>query len=239
MATISPDLPGQPESFANDIAGMPSFFIDPAGAAPRVHSKWFWVWPLLVFSVVSIVAGILVMPLVQHVLEITPPPPNVTPEQYQQRIGIGEIIQKVFVYLAPLFRALLFALQAAILLASSSVMGVGAKFRQLLNLVAGCGLIQVLAAIAGLIILKSKGEISSMAELQPALGLDIFLPEGTNKFLMAFLGYFSVFEIWWIVMLVLIFAAAFRVSKGKAFAVIAPLVLLSLLWRVGAAAFQR
>jgi hypothetical protein len=75
--------------------------------------------------------------------------------------------------------------------------------------------------------------------LQPALGFDIFLPEGTNKFLMAFLGYFSVFEIWWIVMLVLIFAAAFRVSKGKAFAVIAPLVLLSLLWRVGAAALQR
>jgi hypothetical protein len=239
MATISPDLPGQPESFANDIAGMPSFFIDPAGAARRVFSKWFWIGPLLVFSVVSIIAGILVMPIVQHVLETAPLPPNVTPEQYQKTIGISEIVQKVFLYLAPVFRGLLFALQAAILLAASSVMGVGAKFRQLFNLVAGCGLIQVLAAIAGVIILKSKGEIASVAELQPALGLDIFLPEGTNKFVMAFLGYFSIFEIWWIVMLVLIFAVAFRVSKGKAFAVVAPLFLLNLLWRVVAAAFQR
>jgi hypothetical protein len=56
---------------------------------------------------------------------------------------------------------------------------------------------------------------------------------------MAFLGYFSVFEIWWIVMLLLIFSAAFRVSKAKAVAVILPLVLLNLVWRIGAAAFQR
>jgi len=80
-------------------------------------------------------------------------------------------------------------------------------------LVAGCGLIQALAAIAALIVLKGKGEVSTREELRPALGLDIFLPEGTNKFLSAFLGYFSVFEIWWIVMMVLIFAAAFRVSN--------------------------
>ena len=172
-------------------------------------------------------------------LSIPPPRGNVTPEQYQRGLAISAIVQKVFIYLAPVFRALLFALQAAILLAASSVMSVGAKFRQLFNLVAGCGLIQALAAIAALVVLKAKGEITSVAELQPALGLDIFLPEGTNKFVMAFLGYFSVFEIWWIVMLVLIFAAAFRVSKGKALAAVAPLVLLNLLWKVGAAAFQR
>jgi hypothetical protein len=238
MATISPDLPIKPESFADDVGGMPSFFIDPAGAARHVHTKWFWVGPLVVFSVVSIILGILIMPIVQHVLEVAPQP-NVTPEQYQKTLAISAIVQKVFLYLAPVFRALLFAIQAAILLAACSVISVGAKFRQLFNLVAGCGLIQALGAIAAVVILKAKGEITSMAELQPALGLDIFLPEGTNKFVMAFLGYFSVFEIWWIVMLVLIFAAAFRVSKGKALVAVAPLVILSLLWKVGAAAFQR
>jgi len=56
---------------------------------------------------------------------------------------------------------------------------------------------------------------------------------------MAFIGYFSVFEIWWILMLWLTFAAAFRVSKTKALAVILPLVLINLVWRIGAAAFQR
>jgi hypothetical protein len=55
----------------------------------------------------------------------------------------------------------------------------------------------------------------------------------------AFLGYFSIFEIWWIVMMVLIFSTAFGTTKGKAFAVVLPLIVLSLLFRVGAAVFQR
>jgi hypothetical protein len=78
-----------------------------------------------------------------------------------------------------------------------------------------------------------------MAEMRPALGLDIFVPEGTSKYAMAFLGYFSVFEIWWIMMMVLIFSAAFRVSKGKAFGAILPLIVLSILLRIGAAVFQK
>jgi hypothetical protein len=40
-------------------------------------------------------------------------------------------------------------------------------------------------------------------------------------------------------MLLLTFAAAFRVSKTKALAVILPLVLVNLLWRIATAAFQR
>lgn len=78
-----------------------------------------------------------------------------------------------------------------------------------------------------------------MAELRPALGLDIFLPEGTNKYVTAFLGYFSIFEIWWIVMMVLVFSVAFRVNKGKAFAAVLPLVAVSILLRIGGAIFQK
>lgn len=146
--------------------------------------------------------------------------------------------QSVGIYLAPIIAAVLFSIQALILLGMSSIMSVPAKFRSMFNLVAGCSLIQLLASIAGLIILKAKGEVSTMAELRPALGLDIFLPEGGSKFLAAFLGYFSVFEIWWIVMIVLIFSTAFRVSKGKAFCVVLPLILLNIIFRVGGAALS-
>jgi hypothetical protein len=41
------------------------------------------------------------------------------------------------------------------------------------------------------------------------------------------------------VMLVLVFAAAFKVSKGKALAAVAPLLILTLLLKLGGAAFQR
>lgn len=240
MTTTSPDVPaGQSETLATSLRGMPSFLFDPPEAAKYVHGKWFWVGPLVVFSAVSVAAGFLMMPIVQHVLEVAPIPDGVAPERYQRGIAIGTMIQKTAIFLAPVTAAVIFSLQAAILLGASSVFSARAKFRELFNLVAGCGLVQAIAAIAAIVVLKSKGEISSMAELRPALGLDIFLPEGTNKFLAAFLGYFSVFEIWWIVMLLLIFSSAFRVSKAKALAVILPLVLLSLVWRIGAAAFQR
>ena len=137
--------------------------------------------PLVVFSIVSMVAGFLMMPIVQHVLEVSPIPDGVTPERYQRGIAIGTMIQKVAIFLAPVAVAVIFSIQAAILLGASSVFSAGAKFRELFNLVAGCGLIQAIAAIAAIIVLKSKGEISSRAELRPALGLDIFLPEGTKQ----------------------------------------------------------
>lgn len=240
MATLVPEMPtGRSESFASDLAGMGNFFIDPAGAAPRIFSKWFWVGPLIVFSIVSIGASSMMMPIMRHVMEIAPIPPNVPPEQYRRSMEMGLKIQGIAVYLAPVIGAVLFAIQAAILLGMSSIMSVPAKFRSMFNLVAGCSLIQLLASIAGLIILKAKGDVSTMAELRPALGLDIFLSDSSNKFLAAFLGYFSVFEIWWIVMIVLILSAAFRITKGKAFAVVLPLILLNVVLRVGAAAFAR
>ncbi|MBV9406365.1 MAG: hypothetical protein JO211_13550 [Acidobacteriaceae bacterium] len=114
-----------------------------------------------------------------------------------------------------------------------------AKFGWLLNVVAGCSLIQSLATLASALILKGKGEVSSMAELQPPLGLDIFLPEGTNRFLMALAGYFSLFEIWWLVIIVLVMSHAFRISKGKAFGMVLPLVLLDIVFRMVGAIFTR
>jgi hypothetical protein len=239
MATTAPGSSAESETLADDLAGMGSFFIDPKAAARRVFHKWFWVGPLIIFSIVSMTASYLMMPMVQHVLEVSPIPAGSNPEQYQRGMEIGLTIQRMSMYFAPVIVAVILALQALVIWATCSVLTIEAKFRWLFNLVAGCSLIQVLASIASLAILKGKGEISTMAELRPALGVDIFLPEGTNKYAMAFLGYFSIFEIWWIVMMVLIFSAAFRVSKGKAFAAVVPLVAVSILLRIGAAAFQK
>lgn len=240
MSTMAPELPSErTETFGDDLAGMGCFFIDPRGAARRVLTKWFWVGPLIVVSIVWIISGYLTLPMTQHVMEITPPPANVAPEQYQRSLEIGMMIQRIVMWFTPVFTAVIYCLEALILFAMCSIMSVTASFRSLFNLAMGCALISALARIAAVIILKSKGELSSMAELQPALGLDIFLPEGTNKYVVALLGYVTIFEIWWIVMMILIFSAAFRTTKGKAFAVILPIILLSLMFRVGTALFQR
>jgi hypothetical protein len=240
MATIVPELPAdQPESFGSDLAGMGNFLVDPAGAAKYVFRKWFWLGPLIVVGAISLVTYYLTLPIIQHVLEVTPPPTNASPEQYQRGMEIGMMIQRIIALLMPVWIALIYAVSALILFAGCSALSVNAKFLWLFNLLAGCSLIQLLGGIASFVILKAKGEVSTMAELRPALGFDIFMPEGSNKYAVALLGYFSVFEIWWIVMMVLVFSAAFRTSKGKAFAIISPLIVLSLLFRVVGAAFQR
>ncbi len=236
MSTLTPELPdGQRESIGDDLAGMGSFYIDPSGAARRVHHKWFWVGPLILVSIASLIAGLIRLPIIEHAMESMQMPGNASPEQ------LATIMkwQRLLVWFAPVGAALVYAFDALILFATGSALGVNAKFRPYFNLVAGLSLISLLALIASTIVLKTKQEITTMAELQPALGLDIFMPEGSNKYLTAFLGYFSVFEIWWAVMAVLIVSHAFRVSKGKAFSVVAPLILLGIVFRVAVAGLQR
>lgn len=232
--------PAEPKgSFAGDLLGMFNFYIDPQASARLISHTWFWIGPLIVISVILLVTGLQLLPVVQHVMEITPPPQGATPEQYQRGIDIGMTIQKVVAFLSPIVVAIFTAIFAAILLGTCAVMQIKAKFLWLFNLLMGAGLISSLERIAAVAIIKLKGDISTMAELQPPLGLDIFLPESTSKYVLAFVGFFSVFQIWYIVILVLVFAAAFKVSKGKAFAAVCPIVILGLLLKLLGAMFQR
>ncbi|HSU31961.1 MAG TPA: YIP1 family protein [Bryobacteraceae bacterium] len=237
MATTPAYLPPrESENFGSDLAGMFAFFADPAGAARRVHRRWFWIAPLTTVILVSILAGIGMEPIVRQVSALMPVRPGATPEQQQRAIEIGIAAQRIF---TPLSVLVMILIQSVILYGTASALTIRGKFREFLNLVAGCSLISsALTSIAAVIILRSKGEVSSVAELTPALGLDIFLPPDANKFVTGLLGYFSVFQLWWIVMMVLIVSAAFRVSKGKALATVTPLILLGLLMRIGLALFR-
>ena len=240
MSTVLPELTApQPDNVGDNLAGMGSFFIDPPGAARRLPTTWFWIGPLVVFSIVSFISSYLLLPIVQHVMEVMPIPSGIDPDRFQQSMNWSLKIQRAAVYFTPVITAVIYALEALVIYASASVMSLKVTFRQMFNLVAGCSLIQLLSSVAGVLVLKLKGDVSTTAELRPALGLDIFMPEGANRFLTAFLGYFSVFEIWWIVMMVLILSTAFRVSKGKSLAVMSPWILLSLFFRVAAAGLQR
>lgn len=239
MAAIAPDVPPERESFASDLAGIFSFFLDPAAAARRLPRKLFWIGPIVLASLATMAYLLVSGPIMQHFLETAPIPPNTNPAQYGRALQMQAMFFRISAYSTPLIAIIMTAIVSGILLALSSVLAVRTRFIELFNLVAGCGIISALQMLAWTIILKTKGEISSQAELKPPLGLDIVLPAGTNKFLLAFLGYFSIFQIWWIVMMVLIYSTAFRVSKAKAATVILPIVLFGLLAALVGAAFQR
>src|SRR6185312_1762831 len=189
----------EPEGPMSDFGGMFNFFIDAQAAAKRLPRKWFWIAPLILASIVLILVGVLNMPLVQQAMMNQAPPPNVDPARYQRGMQMGLMIQKVAVFLSPAIMLIVWA--------TCSVINIQARFAELFNLMAGLSLITVLQAVVQTVILHAKGEPSGMADLQPAIGLDIFAPQGTNHVLVAFLGFVNVFEIWMIVMAVLIIAA--------------------------------
>lgn len=232
MSTAPARLPSEKsESFGSDVAGMFAFFIDPTAAARRVHRKWFWIAPFATVIVISILAAIALEPIVRQVSALLPMRPGATPAQQQRAIEIGIAAQRIF---TPISVAVMIFIQALIVYGTGALFSIRAKFGEFFNLLAGCSLISMaLTSVATVVILRSKGEISSMAELTPALGLDIFLPAGANRALAGALGYFSIFQLWWIVMIVLIISAAFRVSKGKALMIVTPLILLGLIMRIG------
>jgi len=227
----------EPEGPMSDFGGMFNFFIDAQAAAKRLPRKWFWIAPLILASIVLILVGVLNMPLVQQAMMNQAPPPNVDPARYQRGMQMGLMIQKVAIFLSPAIMVIFWAIMALIVWATCSVINIQARFAELFNLMAGLSLITVLQAVVQTVILHAKGEPSGMADLQPASGLDIFALQGTNHILVALLGFVSVFQIWMIVMAVLIIAAAYRVTKGKAFIAIVPLFALALLLKLVGAFF--
>ena len=88
-------------------------------------------------------------------------------------------------------------------MAMGAIVDAKVKFQHLLSLLMTCGMISTLQYIATVIVLKSKGldDIQSMQQLQVPLGLDIFI--NANGALAGLLNFFSIFMIWYIVMLVL------------------------------------
>ena len=222
-------------SFFGDLAGMFSVFIDPQDTAKRIFHKWFWVGPIILGAIVIFVYSQMLLPAVEHVMQVNPPP-GVTPEAVPRIMGI----QRAFTYASPLIGIIFTAIGALILWGISSVLDIKATFRTLFSLVAVTGLIKLLDLIAGLIIVRAKGDdISTMAALRPTIGLDLFVGEGTNKLLAALLNFFSIPTLWQIAVMGLVFSYAFKVSKGKAFTAIAPYWLVFLLFAVAGAMMQK
>jgi maltodextrin utilization protein YvdJ len=119
-----------------------------------------------------------------------------------------------------------------------SMLGMRSKFRDVFSLMAACALIPALQAIATYIVIRAKGEeITSQEQLTPPFGLDIFL-QNVHGALLAILNYFSIFQIWYLIVLTFGLAYLTKSSKGKAFAALTPAWLLPLFLKIVQSMFQ-
>ncbi len=232
-------MPEESASIGSGLVGMLNAFIDPAATAKRVPAKLFWLWPLVTITIIYVVFGYLMMPFVLQLVEARISGQNIPPERLEGARRVGTMIAQATPVITIVFVILFMALFAWLVGVVGSMVGARAKFRDTFSLLSAFSVIPALQYIAAYVVLNAKGdEITSQEQMSPPFGLDIFLPDVHGP-LLALLNYFSIFQIWYIIVLGLGYAALTRTTKGKAFIAITPAWLIPLLFRMIGAAFNR
>ncbi|MGA3027016.1 MAG: YIP1 family protein [Bryobacteraceae bacterium] len=225
-------------SLKEGLLGLVNVYIDPASTARRVQLKWFWVYPLVVLSIVSTIVQLRMIPFTIQAMRVDPPN-GISGEQLDRVLSMTTTISTVSAYCMPLLILLFTAIGALLVMAVGAIIDARVRFQHLLSLLLTCGMVSMLQYVAGVIVLTSKGldDIQSMHQLQVPLGLDIFV--NATGALGGLLNFFSIFMIWYIVILSLTYSHLAKVSKGKAFFATMPAWLLPMLIAVLGAMFRK
>ena len=216
--------------------GMLNVFVDPAGAAKRIPAPLSWLWPLITLSIIYIVSGYLMLPYIMGLIDVRInqqiSQQNTPAEQAERARTVAHAIYQFYPLAVPVIVILFILFFAWLISAMGSMAGLRAKFRDIFALLSACSLIPSLQAIATYIVLRAKGdEITSQDQLTPPFGLDIFL-QNIHGALLGLVNFFSIFEIWYLVVLTLALAYLGKSSKGKAFFAITPAWVLPLVIKV-------
>ena len=216
--------------------GMLNVFVDPAGAAKRIPAPLSWLWPLITLSIIYIVSGYLMLPYIMGLIDVRInqqiSQQNTPAEQAERARTVAHAIYQFYPLAVPVIVILFILFFAWLISAMGSMAGLRAKFRDIFALLAARSLIPSLQAIATYIVLRAKGdEITSQDQLTPPFGLDIFL-QNIHGALLGLVNFFSIFEIWYLVVLTVALAHLGKSTKGKAFFAITPAWVLPLVIKV-------
>jgi len=224
------------------LVGMLNAFVDPGATARRVPAKLFWLWPVITLAIIYVLFSYLMLPytlqLVDARISQSMQQRGVAPDQIERARHMADTFSQFTGLVTPAVVIGVIALMAWLVTLTGSMAGVRAKFRDVFCLMAACSLIPAVQYVANYIVVRAKGdEIQSPEQLTPPFGIDIFFPDAHGA-LFAFLNFFSIFELWYLVVLVFGLAYLTGSSKGKAFAAITPAWVLPLIFRVIGAMFS-
>jgi hypothetical protein len=225
-------------SVGDGIVGMLNVFVDPKGTAKRIPAPLSWLWPVLALCIIYIVVGSLTAPYAISIGDAQIAQRGVTGDQAENARKLVHIIAQITPILTPITIILFLLLFAWLVTITGSIAGLRAKFRDVFSLMASCSLIVALQSIAVIIVLRAKGdEITSQEQLTPPFGLDIFL-QNIHGALFALVNFFSIFQVWYLIVLTFGLAALAKSSKGKAFFAITPAWVITLVLRIVQGMFQ-
>jgi hypothetical protein len=190
--------------------------VEPSAVFERVREKpRFWA-PFIALAVITVAIGVVQLPYVKAALAAQfAQTPNMTPEQAQAGLKFAPI----GIVVAPIIYGLFLLLNALILWVSASVLGGEGRYGTLLSVTTYASITYVLLQLVGLVVLmlRGTGSITSMVDLQPALGLDLLVPDAEG-FTLALLRGINPFTLYGLFLTSVGIAVTHKATKGTAYA---------------------
>jgi hypothetical protein len=232
----------QKPSVGDGFIGMLNAFVDPKATAKGVPAPLSWLWPVISLSIIYVVFSYLMLPYTMNLIDLRInqqiSQQGMPAEQAERARALTHMIYQFLPFATPVFVIVFVLIFAWLVSAMGSMVGMRAKFRDIFSLIAACQLIQALQTVATYIVLHTKGdEITSQEQLTPPFGFDILL-QNIHGALFALVHFFSIFEIWYLIVLTVALSHLGKISKGKAFFALTPAWLLSLVAQIVQAMVQ-
>lgn len=216
--------PMQQGGGGNALLDLLKVLYEPGAVFQRVAEKPKFLMPFIGISVVQIILGIVNMPFLKAAMQaqMAQAPAGAPDTSKFAAVGL------VFV---PIVIAIVLVLAAFLLWVLVSLVGGEGKFGTLLSVATYASVPSViLLSIVGGIVLHLQGPqgLTSPADMQPALGLDLLAP-GAKGFMGAVLKGINPFSIWGLVLTAIGVSTTHRLSKGSGYVVATSSFVIGLL----------
>ncbi len=195
-------------------ASLVDIFIDPIKVFRRIDGGLAWWKAYIVVSIITIILGWLNMPMQRRAMELGAE--NMSEEQVQAMLENMERFGWMGLIIAPIGILVIYLIIAGITHLVINIISMSSNFKKTLSLISFCGLIGMVEQIIKHVIIRFRGieSIQSMSDLKVSFGLAALFPE-LEGFWFAFLESLSIFQIWYLVLLLFGIATIFKIDLKK------------------------
>jgi hypothetical protein len=231
----SQPLPPNAEPKPNPWQRITGVFFSPGETFASIARRPDMTVPLVLIILATILISIVIFLRVDYTAGVADNmPPNATAQQIEAGTKMAAMFGKIFTFAAPFFAVLGITIVAAILLLAFRLMGGEGTFQQAFSVVTYASMPSVVKSIiTAIIVLLRPGlgiqELETVVRSGPAF----LVEQKVHPVLFSFLGSLDLFTIWFVVLLIIGFAAVSQFSRAKSAAIILTLWAIAIVVKLG------
>ena len=232
MATASSSLaaPAAPAGHGSPVKNLVEVFTNPSALFERLRIRPDWVLPFAILCVFGMAMFFFLFPYMGQA-SLKSLPDNAAPQQIAALRQYWTGYPKWSLLFAPVGVGLGILLSAAILTGLVSMFSGKAQFKPLFAAIVYAKLVTIPAGMLTALVVYLRGHdaVQSMMDVQWTIGPAAFIPT-ENKVIFGILSQFSLFEFWYIALLVIAVQQIAGAKRGPAISAVV------IMWALGACA---